>query len=431
MPSTTKMTCVFCSEEFSRKTVSRHMDMACNAAQRKAQREGTALQRLANPDMNLPPKRPRKPRNDRPRDPPPPPPIVPPAHPQGASRRPNLPPVQPNNHSAASQDNTPSDPICDEFEALLRELPLHPDFHFDTPGAGSSRLNDPLHWPPTFPSVTQRLEDPARVREAVEPWLVGLSTEERMRMEVEAQLAKSGAVRGFNYKIDTGITSRAYGKLPQAFPELERLPTEARMKTRMEILSGTAGVYYDCCEDSCMAFTGNKELLEKCTRCGKDRYEQDPDNPERRRPKRTFLYIPAAPRLANLYRDPETAEELGYRAQFQSEPGVIRDVFDGVHYQRLCNRKVWTAQRSFDHKYFSMPTDIALGLSTDGFGPFKQRKSSCWPLILFNYNLPPAIQFHLEHILCLGIIPGPKVSQPSFLRVFTFCSGYGGVGVGS
>ncbi|QRV91965.1 Transposase family Tnp2 protein [Ceratobasidium sp. AG-Ba] len=325
--------------------------------------------------------------------------------------------------------DAPADPIRDEFEALLRELPHHPDFCFNTPGAGSSRLADPLQQPPAFPpAATRNLQDPARVREAAEPWLAGLSTEERMQMEMEAQLAESGgrkltetdllAVQGFNYKIDTGITSRAYGKLPQAFPELERLPTEARMKTWMEILSGTTGVYYDCCEDSCMAFTGNKELLKQCTKCGKDQYEQDPNNPELLRPKRTFLYIPAAPRLVNLYREPEMADEMGYRARYKPEPGVIRDIFDGAQYQRLCDKRVWTTRESFDYKYFSMPTDIAMGLSTDGFGPFKQRKTSCWPLLLFNYNLPPTIRFHLEHILCLGVIPGPKEPKDpgSFLQ---------------
>ncbi|QRV85581.1 Transposase family tnp2 [Ceratobasidium sp. AG-Ba] len=379
--------------------------------------------------MNLPPQRPKPRRQYRPRNPQPPPPIVPPAQPRGASRRPDFPPAHPTNQSTANPDEIPSDPVRDEFEALLRELPRHPDFSFDTPGAGSSRLDNPLDRPPTFPPPgTQNIEDPARIQEAAEPWLAGLSTEERMRMEMEAQLADSGgrkltetdllAIRGFNYKIDTGITSRAYGKLPQAFPELERLPTEARMKTRMEILSGTTGVYIDCCEDSCVAFTGNKELLKECPRCGKDRYEQDPNNLDRLRPKRTFFYMPAAPRLANLFRDPDMAEKMSYRAEFQPKPGVTRDIFDGTHYQHLRDRRVWTAHESFDHKYFSAPTDIALGLSTDGYGPFKKRKSSCWPLILFNYNLPPAIRFHLEHILCLGVIPGPKEPKDigSFLQ---------------
>ena len=40
-----------------------------------------------------------------------------------------------------------------------------------------------------------------------------------------------------------------------------------------------------------------------------------------------------------------------------------------------------------------------------------------WPLIIFNYNLPPEICFHTENILSLGVIPGPRkpVDADSFL----------------
>ena len=39
--------------------------------------------------------------------------------------------------------------------------------------------------------------------------------------------------------------------------------------------------------------------------------------------------------------------------------------------------------------HFSDECDIALGLLTDGFAPFKKHNKTCWPIILFNYNLPP------------------------------------------
>ena len=50
-------------------------------------------------------------------------------------------------------------------------------------------------------------------------------------------------------------------------------------------------------------------------------------------------------------------------------------------------------------------------MSTDGFAPFRRRKKTCWPLLLYNYNLPPEIRFHLQYILCIGIIPGPNKSK--------------------
>ncbi|THV04216.1 hypothetical protein K435DRAFT_584647, partial [Dendrothele bispora CBS 962.96] len=41
-------------------------------------------------------------------------------------------------------------------------------------------------------------------------------------------------------------------------------------------------------------------------------------------------------------------------------------------------------------------------------------------IILINYNLPPAIRCHLEYILALGVIPGPKKphDMDSFLWAF-------------
>ena len=86
----------------------------------------------------------------------------------------------------------------------------------------------------------------------------------------------------------------------------------------------------------------------------------------------------------------------------------ITDVFDRSLYNELCQKHVKMNGKDLPHKYFSDARDIALGLSLDGVAPFKSRKQTAWPVILFNFNLPPEIRTHLEHILCYGVIPGPK-----------------------
>lgn len=88
--------------------------------------------------------------------------------------------------------------------------------------------------------------------------------------------------------------------------------------------------------------------------------------------------------------------------------GTISDVFDGSYYRDLLNNEYRVPNVIRPIKFFSGKRDIALGLSSDGFAPFKKRKHSAWPLIIFNYNLPPSIRFHLESIICIGVIPGPK-----------------------
>jgi hypothetical protein len=112
---------------------------------------------------------------------------------------------------------------------------------------------------------------------------------------------------------------------------------------------------------------------------------------------------------------------MRYRAyEHKHVPGQINDVFDSCCYKNLKGKPVQVNGKDLSHTFFSDPRDIALGLSTDGFAPFRRRKNTAWPLLLFNYNLPPEIRFHMKNTLCLGVIPGPKKPKDfdSFLWPF-------------
>jgi len=104
------------------------------------------------------------------------------------------------------------------------------------------------------------------------------------------------------------------------------------------------------------------------------------------------------------------AKEMQYRAfEHIHTPGQISDVFDSCVYRRLLGKRVVISETTTArHEYFSDPRDIALGLSTDGFCPFRRRKATAWPLILFVYNLNPEIRFHGDNRIDLGTIPGPN-----------------------
>jgi hypothetical protein len=108
---------------------------------------------------------------------------------------------------------------------------------------------------------------------------------------------------------------------------------------------------------------------------------------------------------------------MQYRARIhQHSAGKTQDVFDGSHYRSLRDQHVRLNGKKLVHKYFADPRDVALGLSADGFSPFKTCKKTVWAFVLFNYNLPPDTRFHVENILALGAI-GPKkpVDPDSFL----------------
>ncbi|PIL25594.1 hypothetical protein GSI_11342 [Ganoderma sinense ZZ0214-1] len=137
------------------------------------------------------------------------------------------------------------------------------------------------------------------------------------------------------------------------------------------------------------------------------------------KPRKVFVYLPIIPRLKVFLASKPMAKEMKYRAEEQAKhtPGVIRDVTDSENYRALLDKHVTVDGKSLAHKYFDDARDVALGLSTDGFAPFKRRTKTAWPLILFNYNLRPDIRTHLDNILGLGVIPGPKkpVDFDSFL----------------
>ena len=272
-------------------------------------------------------------------------------------------------------------------------------------------------------------EDVANDDDGFAPWLLGLQAADILEGEFEAEVAARGtshqifvsshpaqfmqagcnlspddmsSIRAHNYKVSTNLGAKAYEKLPRAFPELSHLPSLQRLRSRITFLSGIKHVNYDCCKQSCCCFTGPYAELTTCPFCTEPRFDASGH------PRNVFSYIPLIPRLVNSYNDPQMKAQRMYRSEFQSEPGVMRDVFDSEHYKHLCQTYVTIGGDQLPYRFFSQPSDIALGISTDGFGPFKRRKQTCWPLIGIDYNLPPEIRVQHGNIIDFGVIPGPK-----------------------
>lgn len=95
---------------------------------------------------------------------------------------------------------------------------------------------------------------------------------------------------------------------------------------------------------------------------------------------------------------------------------TVEDVFDSEHVRKLRQQHVVVEGERKPYRYFELESDIALGLSADGFNPFKTRgKASCWPLMLLIFNLSPQIRYQLKHNRPLGIISGHPWDFDSFL----------------
>ncbi|TFY81334.1 hypothetical protein EWM64_g2680 [Hericium alpestre] len=209
-------------------------------------------------------------------------------------------------------------------------------------------------------------------------------------------------LRLYAFKLRHHITDSAYKDLGSVFPHQD-IPSLTSARTRIALLAGFKPVLYDCCPNSCVCYTGPHSNLDSCPYCSTSRYQSNG------RARKHFTYLPLIPRLRAAVGSKGVAAQMRYRAfEHAPEEDVIKDVFDSKRYKRLCRQRVVVDGHELPHKFFDDPRDIALGLSTDGFAPFRKRKSTCWPLILFNYNLPPEVRFHLRNILSLGVIPGPR-----------------------
>jgi hypothetical protein len=161
----------------------------------------------------------------------------------------------------------------------------------------------------------------------------------------------------------------------------------------------------DCCVNSCLAYTGPRAGLTQCpyTHCKEKRFDATGN------PRKQFSYLPLIPRLVTFFACHKQNVKMAYRSKFTHDPAVVKDVFDSVLYRSLISKFIApVVGPALGTKYFSDAWDLALGLSTDGYAPFKKRKKTAWPILLFNYNLPPDLRFHQDEVLCIGVVPGPK-----------------------
>ena len=218
--------------------------------------------------------------------------------------------------------------------------------------------------------------------------------------------------------VQTKLTTREAQMMPRAFRSMDLVSPE-HIQARTRLLAGVEPELYDCCPgpNACMCFTGQHHDLTRCLICNEPRFNN------KGLPRRRFTYIPLLPRLQSAAGTRALAEVMQYRAQYKHKPGVFGDVFDGENYRRLQNTPITVhgevlkgdSGEPLGTKYFEDNRDVALGLSTDGF---TVHGFTFWPLIIFLYNLPPTIRFHLQNIFALGIIPGKPVLTDTFLWPF-------------
>ncbi|KAF9537572.1 hypothetical protein CPC08DRAFT_618684, partial [Agrocybe pediades] len=179
-------------------------------------------------------------------------------------------------------------------------------------------------------------------------------------------------IRCFVLKTEDHVSNHTFECMRHAFRRNESVGRFSTIKTRVRRLAQFEPRLYDCCINSCCCFVGPLAEEQVCSYCKQPRFDSQG------KARKSFTYIPLIPRLVNFFKNVDMITKMEYRSNCAPDPLSMHDIFDGSNYQRLKTENVTLPgePQPMAHKFFDSPTDIALGMSTDGFTPFKRRKQT-------------------------------------------------------
>ena len=216
----------------------------------------------------------------------------------------------------------------------------------------------------------------------------------------------SPLLRSVRHFINNLSASRKHYELMRTIEHLHRpedqLLSFDQVKRRVRWLSGIVPVEHDMCINSCLAYTGPRETLDTCPRCGEPQYCLGTTKPQKR-----FTTVPIGPVIQALYSSLEVSESMHYLENKLTENlaharlnGGILDVYDDTASgQALID--------AWDEGRFKSG-DVALQFSIDGAQLRANRPSEAWFFIWVIHNLPPNMRYKKAYVIPGAIIPGPK-----------------------
>ncbi|KAL4286637.1 hypothetical protein AHAS_Ahas19G0106100 [Arachis hypogaea] len=196
--------------------------------------------------------------------------------------------------------------------------------------------------------------------------------------------------------------------LKEAMPEIKIPPSFHKTKAMIRDL-GLDYKKIDACPNDCLLY--RKELKDEtqCRVCGTSRYtenssdnsENQPHNKGRPIPVKTLRYFPIIPRLQRLFMCSKTAASLRWHDEERVKDGTLKHPADGL---------AWKNFDEMNEDFAKESRNIRLGLSSDGFNPFRSMNISwsTWPVMLMVYNLPPWMCMKPEYCMLSLLIPGPQ-----------------------
>ncbi|XP_039115814.1 uncharacterized protein LOC120251341 [Dioscorea cayenensis subsp. rotundata] len=220
------------------------------------------------------------------------------------------------------------------------------------------------------------------------------------------------SIRLFHLKCMYGMTAKGLDHLIEFLKEFfpsAAIPESSRESKKIIKDLGLGYEKIHSCPNDCMIYWEHNEGQQSCHICGRSRWVST-DSGERlnednevvhKRPAKVLRYFPLIPRLQRLFMSTRTSADMIWHANGRPNDGLLRHPADA---------EAW---KSFDARYPDFacdPRNVRLGLSSDGFNPFKLLSTSysTWPVVLIPYNLPPWIGMKQTSFLLSMIIPGDK-----------------------
>nr|XP_025886735.1 uncharacterized protein LOC112941461 [Solanum lycopersicum] len=167
------------------------------------------------------------------------------------------------------------------------------------------------------------------------------------------------------------------------------------------------GLHYEkihACTNDCILFWNDNAMFDNFSVCGASRWKNvrnDLNNKVTKIPVKVLRYFPLKPRLQRIFMCSETSVAMRWHDTERLKDGNLRHPADG---------EAWKDFDSLHPNFANDARNVRLGLSSDGFNPFRTMSisHSTWPVMLMNYNLSPWTCMKSENIMLSVIIPGPS-----------------------
>ena len=155
------------------------------------------------------------------------------------------------------------------------------------------------------------------------------------------------------------------------------------------------------CRNDCTLFWKGSANANVCEHCGLSRWKQNKDGTDSSIPEKVMWHFPLIPRLQKLYMSEEVAKDMRWHEDERNKDNdEIVHPADGLAWQKFNTRYP---------SFAAEPRNVRLGLSCDGFNPYRQMYSphSTWPVFIHIYNLPPWLCMKKPFTIMTLLISGP------------------------